>query len=277
MSFSQYLSAPGVSRTILSDFRERRKACYGYHFAPDRERKPVSRQMRFGTLIHQIIFDPAAHLTSNVVGPPEVWTKAGTLRENAETRDWLAQHAGKEIWKPSEYARAVKTVAAVMAVSWPFDGGSMTIGEINDQIPSQRETPFFWTDAETGLACKCCADWLIDLDSRWLCIDLKTAADASPRAFRYSYRQYGYDLQFAHYTAGIQAVTGKPVEWCFLAVESEFPHCAALHEVGPIAADEARDEWRRTLDALNESIQSGDWADGWEKEINQVTVFSNRG
>jgi hypothetical protein len=53
-------------------------------------------------------------------------------------------------------------------------------------LPGKAETTHMWTDAATGLQCKCRPDWLTD-DGRLL-VDLKTTEDASPRGIQPQHR-----------------------------------------------------------------------------------------
>jgi exodeoxyribonuclease VIII len=93
----------------------------------------------------------------------------------------------------------------------------------------KAETTHMWTDATTGVECKCRPDWLTSN----LIVDLKTTEDASPRGFQRSVANYRYHVQAAWYLDGIEAVTGtRPDQFIFICVEKKPPYA-----VGVYAAD----------------------------------------
>jgi len=99
-------------------------------------------------------------------------------------------------------------------------------------LAGKAETTHMWTDASTGLECKCRPDWLTDDGS--IVVDLKTTEDASPAGFRKSIAQWRYGVQAAWYTFGLEQATGtRPMQFIFIAVEKKPPYAVAVY-----AADE---------------------------------------
>jgi hypothetical protein len=95
-------------------------------------------------------------------------------------------------------------------------------------LPGKAETTHMWTDAATGLECKCRPDWLTD-DGR-LMVDLKTTEDASPRGFAKSIAQWRYHVQASWYLDGIEQATGtRPEQFLFLCVEKKAPYAVAVY------------------------------------------------
>jgi hypothetical protein len=95
-------------------------------------------------------------------------------------------------------------------------------------LPGKAETTHMWTDASTGLECKCRPDWLTDDGS--IVVDLKTTKDASPRGFKQSVANYRYHVQAAWYLHGLEQATGKrPDQFIFICVESTAPYAVAVY------------------------------------------------
>jgi hypothetical protein len=258
---AEYHASPGISRSMLSMFARRKKLAWGYWFAPKELRQPQKEPtpaMRFGTLVHEIIFEPDFVLANNAVLPHRFWTKAKNLKRqyrNAGSSDF------RKIWHPDDWARAACCAHAITSMP--------RLAELL-AMPSKREYSIHWTDAATGLRLRCRPDWLLDAGDSIICIDLKTCQDASPQGFREAVKKWRYDFQYAHYCEGIQAATGKPVQWLFLPAESDFPHCAALHCLGQRWERDAELDWRVTLNELAWSIENDEWSETWEKQTNEL-------
>jgi len=95
-------------------------------------------------------------------------------------------------------------------------------------LPGKAETTHMWTDAGTGLECKCRPDWLLDDGS--MIVDLKTTEDASPRGFQKSIGQWRYHVQAAWYLNGMEQATGnRPEQFVFIAVEKKPPYACAVY------------------------------------------------
>ncbi len=99
---------------------------------------------------------------------------------------------------------------------------------------SERETTILWTDAETGLSCKC----RIDAMAGVIMADLKTTEDASVEVFQASIFKYGYHRQGAMYLRACRAAGIEIKHYSIIAVEKTAPFgCnvfsldeAALHQ-----------------------------------------------
>jgi exodeoxyribonuclease VIII len=69
----------------------------------------------------------------------------------------------------------------------------------------EAEQAFFWKDAETGLMCRCKADWIIGS----IVLDYKSTRDARLHQFRRQVGGLRYHMRAAFYLDGIEAVIGK--------------------------------------------------------------------
>ena len=169
---------------------------------------------------------------------------------------------GKAAWAAFEADAADRTVLTradadqVMAMGRAIYAHPAAAMLLN--LPGKAETTHMWTDAATGLECKCRPDWLTD-DGR-IIVDLKTTEDASPGGFRKSISAWRYHVQSAWYLDGLENATGRrPEQFIFICVEKKPPHCVAVYaastqmiEVGALTAE-------TDLARIAMCIESNDW------------------
>src|SRR5262249_7036551 len=138
----------------------------------------------------------------------------------------------------------------------------------------EPEFSIFWTDKQTGLPCKCRVDYMpteVLSDPRGVAVDLKTAADPSPKEYASSLVRLGYHRKLRHYQAGLNAYTGSQQPFVHIAAGTSPPYVVASYEVDdthpndgfPLGAEQRR----RTLTALAECLDSGDWREPYEKSV----------
>lgn len=130
----------------------------------------------------------------------------------------------------------------------------------------ETELTVLWTDAPTGLPCRCRVDRAAQ--SRRIVMDLKTTNDASAHAFVRAIKDRAYHMQAAYYLDGL-AASGDPAfvgasdwSWVWLAVETSPPYA-----VGVYIADDAwilrgRMLYRRALDTVV-GLRANPPEDGW--------------
>jgi hypothetical protein len=119
----------------------------------------------------------------------------------------------------------------------------------------------FWIDKATGIYCKARPDWLPPPDGKTIMpLDIKTCADDSPSGFGRAAARLRYDLQDAHYTAGIEAVTGLHVQaFVFGAVSSKPPVLAVPYVLTDEIRAQGRDERRELIDKLAWCQRENTW------------------
>lgn len=103
-------------------------------------------------------------------------------------------------------------------------------GTVITSDPERAELAGFATCPETGLLLKAKFDWIPAHGPK--IFDLKTIKEggASPTQFMYSVRDFGYDIQFAHYLYVAQLL-GMPKEtMTFVVVEKVPPYAVSVFE-----------------------------------------------
>ena len=137
-------------------------------------------------------------------------------------------------------------------------------------LPGKAETTHMWTDAGTGLQCKCRPDWLLDDGS--MIVDLKTTEDASFRGFQKSIAQWRYHIQASWYLDGLQHATGKrPEQFVFIAVEKKPPYACAVYVADQQMVEIGRDTARRDLDKLN-LCKAADYWPGYSDQVEVINL-----
>lgn len=263
MTSAEYHAHPAIGASMLQDFRESRRTFYARHIAKTEPRKEATPAMRLGTLVHWRLLEPQrfrATVRQPVATAPdgELWN----MRKPAHREAWAqyvaeCESEGATIVEQSDLDR-IEAIAASVLGNWHARKLLERDGE--------PEFSIFWTDKETGLPLKCRVDWW----SQPIPLDLKTTRDPSPAAFARQCVELGYHRSRAHYMAGIAAFCGEQIPMVHLAVGTEpyFPCCPYdLDDSDANGKSLGLREWRQTLRDLAACLESGDWAEPYEKQI----------
>ena len=225
---------------------------------PDRVWPEPTPSMRLGTALHTHVLELSKWDDQIAVAPSDI---------NRRTKE------GREQWAAFEAAAKRKTVITaddaeqVMAMGRAImrhPAAAMLLG-----VPGKAETTHMWTDAATGLECKCRPDWLTDDGS--IVVDLKTTKDASPRGFKQSVANYRYHVQAAWYLHGLEQATGKrPDQFIFICVESTAPYAVAVYAADVEMIERGHDQAMRDLAKLAVCRA----ADHWPSYSDQIEIIS---
>jgi hypothetical protein len=121
----------------------------------------------------------------------------------------------------------------------------------------QAERILVWRDERTGLLCKARLDW-ISQSVRDVLVELKTAADVSPRAFASNFAKLQYDVQTAWYIMGHEAITGRTLYPKAIAVENAEPHDVVVYDLAEVV-DRGKELAREYLDLYAKCRNAGEW------------------
>lgn len=244
MPADEYHAEPAVSNSMLSDLRRSPRHCYALHLAADKPVREPTASMRFGTMAHCVVLEPAKFHQRYAVKPQ---SHDGRTKEG---KAWAAEHAGREIISAEESTAATRLQSAVYAVP-----------ELAHALSSGRaEVSVFWTDERTGLRCRARPDWLHRLpDGRLIVVDLKTTSDASPTEFARSVWTYGYHRQEAFYKAGLTACGEEVAAFLFAAVTNAHPFIAVPYVLDDDAVMRGAAEVRDLIDLFAECKRTNEW------------------
>lgn len=257
MSLQDYLAVDALSATGLKLL-----ARSPWHYRNRIEADPTPTMLR-GTLAHCAVLEPDAMASRYVVLPedaprrPSRWQWAAK-NPNAESRAAMAwwtkfqeDSVGRELVSFADYAVCQLQLEAVKRCP-----------ELASLLRAGRgEVSVFWIDEATGIYCKARPDWLPPADGRRITpVDLKTCTDESPSGFGRAAARLRYDLQAAHYTAGIEAVTKLQVDrFTFGAVTNKPPVLAVPYVLTDEIRDQGRDERRELIERLAWCQRENEW------------------
>lgn len=257
MPFEEYLAVDALSATALKRF-----ARSPWHYKNRIDIDPTPAMLR-GTLAHCAVLEPEAMAQRYVVLPedaPRKPTKAqlGAKKPSPESiasmqwwESFVSQNEGRELVPFADYATCCAQLEAIK--SHPELSALLSDGI--------GEASIFWIDKATGLYCKARPDWLPKPDGKNIMpVDLKTCADDSPSGFGRAAARLRYDLQAAHYTAGIEAVTGLTVDaFVFAAVSSKPPILAVPYVLTDEIRDQGKDDRREMMERLAWCRRENEW------------------
>lgn len=247
MTEQEYRTAEGVNKSTLWEMRKS-PAHYKYLLEHPAEDTPA---LHFGRALHSALLTPTAYKRDFLIAPAvDKRTKAG--RE--QYADWKASLPPGAEELNAEDAETI----AEMVKTIKRDKGAMALLK-----GTRREVPIFWKERKTGMKCKCRVDAL----GKEAVIDLKTVSDAL--SFERDAFNYGYHVQAAHYLDGVQAKTGKYLEWYFIAVEKKPPYAVKVFKADPGFLDYGEFIRDELLEKVRECQEKNEWPSYSAGEISE--------
>lgn len=241
MTEKEYRAHPAISRSDLWKLRESPEKFLYY-----REHPPEpTPSLLFGQVVHKLLLQPGGFDDEFAVAPDA----------DKRTKD------GKAVWNDFYDVlgdRGIVTLAdcekarqmAERCVTAPF---------CETLLAGTKESPLFWTDDLTGEACKCRPDVLTEVGDRLIIADYKICADASTDAFMRDAIRYGYHMQAAMYSAGVEANTGRKPIFVFIAQEKTEPYAVNVLQADELLVQNGYDVFRELLGIYHYCRESGNW------------------
>jgi hypothetical protein len=180
----EYHAHPAISASNIKAFRHSPLHLWHTKFNTGYIQPPPTPSMALGTAVHCAVLEPARF---------QVEYGAGLDLPRRTNADKAAHAAHEEQYKyvlPHADYQAVLGMAAAL-LEHP------TTGPLLEEA-TERESSHFTTCPLTGLELKCRPDGL--LRRLGMILDIKTTADASDDKVKWTVRNFGYDIQAAHYT-----------------------------------------------------------------------------
>ena len=257
MENAAYHAHPAVSKSHLDLIARSPLHYWARYLDPNRVAPEPSPQMRLGTALHTHVLELSRWDEEIAVAPQcDRRTKAG--------KDAFAAFEASSVGKTVITADDAEVVMAMGRAVLRHPAAAMLLG-----MPGKAETTHMWTDASTGLECKCRPDWLMDDGS--IVVDLKTTKDASPRGFKQSIANFSYQKQAAWYLHGLEQATGRrPDQFIFICVESTAPYACAVYAADAEMIERGHDQAMRDLAKL--AVCKA--ADHWPSYSDQIETIS---
>lgn len=222
---AQYHASEGISRSMLMEFK-RSPYHYWYKYvsglAPKEEPTPA---MNLGNAVHTLVLEESKFEDEFLVMPNvDRRTKAGKELYD----DFLNTGKGKTILTNDQFEQALEMATSVI-------NNPNSANLFKDCLV---EKSIYFTHKATNIQLKSRPDAM----SGSIIIDLKTTADASKNAFRYSADKFGYFTQAVMAKLALESIGQHMDEFVFVPVEKSAPYCVAVYTVShDTLFDEAQD------------------------------------
>lgn len=236
LSNADYHRAEGISKSGL-DLIARSPMHYRF-----RELCEPTAAMILGTATHAAILEPIAYASDYVILSPDV----------ADRRSSVYKEAVKQ--RGQEYVLLASDADLIAGMCESVQANPHAAALLAD---GESEMSLFTRDPVTGVIVRARYDWLTRAGQP---VDLKTTKDASDDAFGKSVMNYRYHVQDVFYCDVWEWAFGEqPPQMLFLAVESDMPHCTAIHRIPHDFRQYARKVYRADLNRYAECLESGEW------------------
>lgn len=239
-----------LSRSSLMDFAVSPYTYWAKHLNPARPKKEPTPQMILGSAFHTLMLE--SHLFKNfyIKEPPIVYKKySGKVKYDEYLKELKdIEETGKIILTEKEWENLMEMHYRVCANE-----------QAMELIEGARiENSFFWQDTHSELLLKARPDVLHDN----MIVDLKTCANASPRAFQYAIAEGFYHVQGAMIRDAVEAIEGRRINTVInICVETKYPHNMAIYIIDEEAIDAGEEKYKRLLLELKEAQETNSFCD----------------
>ncbi len=229
MTNEQYHSSPGIS---ASDFRLLEESVL--HFENKQLFKLEGSHFTLGSLVHKMVLE-ADQIDEEFI--KETFDGCD-LNKNSKTykeakAEFSKQSEGLEVVPVDVWQKAEKMASNVRAIAGGiFQGGV-------------AEMSVFAEDGEYGITRKCRPDYFLEKEG--VCIDLKTTADGSDRAFSRALIDFRYSLQAAWYIDTLRRAGKNAETFIFVTVETKKPYMVRIRELDVTAIVYGRELYKKLL------------------------------
>lgn len=245
MSEEEYNQIPALRSSNITQILKSPR-----HYKYSLENKsPSTPAQEFGTKFHMAVLEKDRFLKTYKIMPD---FGNQTYKANKEAKAaWLAdQPKDQQYITEKESDQISKMVEGLMRKD--------SFKKLASKPDIQTELAI--TSEIFGRPCKIRCD-AISIQSKMI-IDLKTTISARPEAFRYSVRDYGYDVQAAFYLAVAAAETKTDIsEWSHytVAVEKDGPYENQVFSYTDESITFGLREIMRSIEILKDCEQTNDW------------------
>ena len=167
-----------------------------------------TQSMRLGSALHNLVA-PSGDAEHSYVGGPDCDRRSNDNRERHRVAELEAEARGLPIIAPRDVPTAEAMYESIQAND---DAMDLLSGPTGMNAHGMTEAVLTWR--EHGVMCKARADRIVINEpiEDVILVDIKSTKDASKKAFEKSIRDYGYDVQLAHYRSGLMHAPVE-VDW----------------------------------------------------------------
>ena len=248
LTSEDYHARPGVSASMLKSMARGWRTFEAEYVTKAAPRKE-SAAMALGTAVHTALLEPERFAAEYVVCPEEC-----SDRRTKAYKEWAASVDGANVLAAGDAA----TIDAIRESVRRDDFASKLLA-----ADGHVEKSLEWTDQ--GVLCR----MRFDKIAGPFCIDIKTCQDATTDDFTKSIAKYRYDLQAAHYLAGLCLVS-KVSQFAFIAIETASPYRVRCYEICEDDLFSAEMDRVSLLLEYQRRLNDGDWSEPGEGVLTKV-------
>lgn len=250
-----------VSNSSKECFRRSRKLYYQRHVTQALPPEKPSEAKNFGTQLHMLVLEPE-RFQQRYYQEPDVGDRRKKAAKDA-LRELQEHNVGREGIKYELWEKLQRLRESVMATA-----------ECRKVIEHAGpvEQSLVWTCPETGLACKCRRDKV--LEGRDTVVDLKTTEDASPEGFKITACRYGLHRNADWYQQGHHEVFGTELRYLFMLLSKTTYECA-LYELDVDFLNTGYSENLSLRRALVDCYLTNNWVSPHELQVTLVGKPAN--
>lgn len=267
ISDAEYRAIPAMSQSELKAFMRDPELYYHQWIACDIAIPPRTASMQLGCDIEDWLL---TRTCGDVVVIPDDVLSASGSRSGGKWKTWSAENQDKRQLKQHEWDSLAAQLAAITKNVEAHKQAAQLITK-----PWDRHPVVIWEN-DHGFLCKAQLDLLKNIDSRRFAVDIKSADNASPKAFERKIEAYGYEVQAAWYMEGLAAVGHACDQFIFIVVEASVDAKPTANKVETIALSEEYLELGRkkidtALTRYRECQESSQWH---SRTWGQIAVLS---
>lgn len=239
VSNAEYRKMEGISASDLKQM-SRSMAHYKYSKENPQEDTPA---FLFGRAYHKYVLEPSTFYDEFAVVPDcDRRTKEG----KEIYAKFLEESEGKDVITEDVFQTICDMREALYTT--PF-AKKLLYGE--------HEKSFFWD--EDGVKMKCRPDSFGKVGSQHICVDLKTAQNAETEAFMRDSIRLNYDVQAAHYLAGLEEIYGEHFEFVFIAQEKQPPYLCNIVQADNLFIQSGKQIRDSLIEQYKECVARNEW------------------
>ena len=243
ISNAEYRKREGLASTDIKRMMTSMAHWKYYVDHPEEERDTPS--LMFGRASHKFMLEPYDFINEYAV-MPKVDRRT---KEGKETYAAFEKEAeGKEIIDEEMQDKLIAMRDVLYKTPY-----------VKNLIAGEHEKSFFWTDEKTGIKCKCRPDSFGTFGNHNIIVDYKTTDNAETSAFMRSALKFNYDVQAAHYTAGLEHIYGKDYLFIFIAQETKPPYAVNVLQADSYFMENGREVRDVMLETYKKCVELNEY------------------
>ena len=240
-----------ISRSAMMDFAKSPFTYWAKHLNPLRPLKEATPQMQLGSAFHALILEPHVFEKEYFIMPERVLLKnvgREAYDEYKKTEEEAKNCKDKVVLSRDDYL-------VLLEMQSRFQLNKEAVELIRD---SRIENSFFWIDKDSELLLKARPDILHEN----MIVDLKTCADASPKAFQNTMVSGGYHIQGAMIRDAVEATEGRRINHVInICIETKYPYNMAIYIIDEFAIDAGQEKYKQICIDLKNARETNSFND----------------